>query len=125
MISEKKKEKANKKLVHAKKEKKTTSTIKITVEIAELPKYMVVAWTWNNNSFFRFNNQTRDYDEQILNPNPGSEYSFRSFGYQPPFSLYAPTHYGNYTLVLRATTQNGLGKGIASIFTTRSPEGRK
>ena len=64
---------------------------------------------------FIFYNQTVDYNRAML----------ENSAYQPSLSLYVPTHYGNYTVVLRATTQNGTGKGVATIFTTRSPEGRK
>ena len=74
---------------------------------------------------FRFSNRTVDYDDKVQNPDVSVDYAFGSFGYQPSLSLYTPTHYGNYTVILRATTQNGTGKGISTIFTIRSPEGRK
>ena len=74
---------------------------------------------------FRFSNRTVDYDDKVQNPDVSVDYAFGSFGYQPPLPLYAPTHYGNYTVILRATTQNGTGKGISTIFTIRSPEGCK
>ena len=76
-------------------------------------------------SLFRFSNRTVEYDDKVQNPDVSVDYAFGSFGYQPPLSLYAPTHYGNYTVILRASTQNGTGKGVSTIFTIRSPEGRK
>ena len=74
---------------------------------------------------FRFSNQTVEYDDEVRNPDVAADYAFGRFGYQPPLFLYAPTHYGNYTVILRATTQNGTGKGGSTMFTIRSPEGRK
>lgn len=74
---------------------------------------------------FRLSNQTVEYDDEVRNPDVSADYAFGSFGYQPALSLYAPPHYGNYTVILRATTQNGTGKGVSTMFTIRSPEGRK